>query len=322
MKKVLILCGGTSSEHEISLKSAKTILENIDYNKYDVTTILITKKNDWYLYDENLSNIEKENVKDKNLIYNPVIFLRQFDIVFPVLHGKDGEDGKIQGFLDLFNIKYVGCNTLSSAIGMDKHIFKIFCESLNIKTTPYQIFYRGQKNIPNCTYPVVIKPCKEGSSIGISTAKNKRELKKGLKKALKYDDKVLIEKFIHGRELECAILKTKEKYYMNLGEIITNHEIYDYEAKYQDSSSKTKIVEDLEKVKETIYKISKKIFENLNGRNLSRIDFLYDVENEQVYVNEINTLPGFTEISMYPTLIADLGFSLTEIIDQLLEASF
>ena len=319
MKKVLILCGGTSNEHEISLKSAKTILKNINYDKYDVTTILITKKNDWYLYDETPSDIENENIKDKNLIYNPVIFLRQFDIVFPILHGKDGEDGKIQGFLDLFNIKYVGCNTLSSAIGMDKHIFKIFCESLNVKTTPYQIYYKGQKSFPNCTYPVIIKPCKEGSSIGISTAKSKKELKKGLKKALKYDNKVLIEKFIYGIELECAIIKIKEKYYMNLGEIIKNHEINYYDAKYKDTSSKTEIVEDLEEIKETIYKNAKKIFENLNGRNLSRIDFLYDVENNQLYVNEINTLPGFTEISMYPTLIADLGFSLTEIIDHLLE---
>lgn len=319
MRKVLILCGGTSNEHEISLKSAKTILENIDYTKYDVSTILITKKNDWYLYDEIPSNIENENIKEKNLIYNPVVFLKQFDIVFPILHGKDGEDGKIQGFLDLFNIKYVGCNTLSSAIGMDKHIFKIFCESLHIKTTPYQLYYKGQKKQLDCTYPVVVKPCKEGSSIGISTAKNKRELKKAIKKALMYDNKILIEKFIQGRELECAILKTKEKYYMNIGEIITNHEIYDYEAKYQDPSSQTEIASNLEELKETIYHYSKKIFENLNGQNLSRIDFLYDTKDKQLYVNEINTLPGFTEISMYPTLITNLGFSLTELIDKLLE---
>lgn len=315
MKKILLLYGGNSYEYEVSCKSAKSIMENYDRKKFVIIPVLITKTNNWFVYDDKLNNS----------IYNVdniIEFIKNFDIVFPIIHGFGGEDGKLQGMLDFFNIKYVGSKTLTSAIGMDKEISKILFSYLGIPVTPYLVVKKDYniKEIERfLSYPIIIKPCNGGSSIGVNKANNKNELKKGIIEALKYDKKVLLEKYIKGRELECAILETKELIISDIGEILSENEIYDYEAKYI-KKSHTNIPNDIPKnIKKQIQKYSKKVFEFLECKDLCRIDFFYDEENKKIYLNEINTLPGFTEISMYPKLITNKKISYKDLITYLLQ---
>ena len=315
MKKVLLLFGGNSYEYDVSLKSAKSIMDNYDKNKFDIIPVLITKNNKWIVYDTSLTN-------ELYTIDNIINFIKTVDLVFPIIHGYGGEDGKLQGMLDFFNIKYVGCNTLTSAIGMDKEISKILFSHIGIPITPY-IVIRKNYNINKIerllSYPIIIKPSNGGSSIGLSKADNRKELKKGIKEALKYDNKILLEKYIKGRELECAILENSKLIISDLGEILSENEIYDYEAKYIKKSN-TAIPTDIPtNVKRQIQKYAEKVFKFLNCKDLTRIDFFYDEENNKIYLNEINTLPGFTEISMYPKLIMDKKISYTNLITYLLQ---
>ena len=245
MKKVLLLCGGKSTEHKISLMSAQSILENIDKNKFDITTCIINTDNIWYEYLDNYKEICCWKDKLIKPISNIVEYLHYYDIVFPITHGTNGEDGKLQGMLDLFNVKYVGCKTLSSAIGMDKEISKIVFNHLNIPQIPFVTIKNKHFKINNIidklNFPMIIKPANGGSSIGITKANNKRELKKAINYAFKFDTKIIVEKFIKARELECAILEDKEYRVSNVGEIISANEFYDYEAKYENNNSYTVI---------------------------------------------------------------------------------
>lgn|SRR5574344_945501 len=322
MKKVLILFGGNSNEHEISCKSCKSILKNIDYNLFDVTTVGITKDNKWYIYKDDIELIDKWTNNNILEIENIITFLKQFDIVLSVIHGNGGEDGKLQGMLDMFNIKYVGPKVLSSSIGMDKEYSKIIFNSVGIPQVPYIVLkekYNLKDIIKIIGFPSIIKPCNGGSSIGISLAYNKKELINGINKAFKYDSKVIIEKFINGMELEIAILEDKKIITSSIGEIIPANAFYDYDAKYN-SNSKTIIPADIPKiVKEKIENYAIKAFKALECSDLSRIDFFYDKDNDNIYLNEINTSPGFTEISMYPMLLIDNGYSYKNIITTLLK---
>ncbi len=321
MKKVLIIFGGNSSEHYVSCKSAKSIIENIDKNLFEFEVAGIDFDNNWYKFDDNLAYLENGNWLDSNisLIDNIVNYLKKFDVVFPMMHGAYGEDGKLQGMLELFDIKFVGCDTISSSIGMDKEKSKILFNSLGIKQVPYLVIndnYKLEDIINSINFPMIVKPSNGGSSIGISKVDNKRQLKKAIKEANKYDSKVIIEKFIFCRELECAILEYNNSLICsNPGEIKSSNLFYDYEAKYVNSESYTIIPDDLpiyivDKIKE----YACKIFKSLGCKGYSRIDFFYDETNENIYINEINTIPGFTKISMYPKLIESENISYTDLI--------
>lgn len=322
--EVLILFGGNSSEHEVSVKSAKSILENIDYNKFTVTTVGISKKNEWFIFDDDLNLLDKNWLKHKVCkIDNIVEFIKKFDIVFPIIHGTNGEDGKLQGFLDLFDIKYVGSKTLASAVGMDKEFSKIVFNNLNIPQVPYLTIYEDNYDIKKIEnhlgYPMIIKPANGGSSIGINKANNKKELLKAIKVASKYDSKIIVEKFIKARELECAILENKKLIISNIGEIISCNEFYDYDAKYKRKSETSTNVNIPIEISNKIKEYAEIAFRGINAKDLARIDFFYDENNGQIYLNEINTLPGFTTISMYPQLLTQDKLTYTNLITSLIQ---
>lgn len=323
MKKVLILFGGNSFEHEVSCMSAKSILENIDKNKYDVTVVGINRENNWYVYAENIANIKQWENENNKKINNIIAYLKKFDIVFPVLHGANGEDGRLQGMLDMFNIKYVGCKTLASSLCMDKIFSKYVFSFLGIPQVPFLEISDDTKLkdiINKLGFPMIVKPANGGSSIGINKANNKKELKKAINDAKKYDSRVLVEKFIKARELECAIIKDKTIKVSSIGEIKSANEFYDYNAKYENQKSYTIIPADINiEIEKKIKEYAKKAFIGVNASSLSRVDFLYDEINNKVYLNEINTLPGFTTISMYPSLFINCGYSYKQLITTLIE---
>jgi len=312
------LFGGNSFEHEISCKSVNFIINNIDTSKFDYKLVGIDFDENWYEVNSNreIDINWKNNIINK--VDNIISYLKEFDIVFPVIHGNNGEDGKLQGTFELFNIKYIGCDSYSSLICYDKLLTKLVLDKYSIPHVPYLIYNKGM-NLKSIEYPVITKPCKCGSSLGISISNNFKELKKSIKKALKYDNNVIIEKYIkNNRELECAILqKGKKLIVSDIGEIIKEDTWYDYDAKYN-TKLDTTISNIDENVKKDIQQYSSKIFNILNCKGLSRIDFLYDLDNNKVYFNEINTIPGFTEISMYPKLINNIGINFKDIITTLL----
>ena len=344
MKKIALLIGGKSNEHEVSITSGLSVIKNINQNKYDITVIYIDKLGNWYEYIKDLSTFTVDNyLSNFNKINNIVENLKKYDIIFPLIHGKNGEDGTIQGFLDLFDIKYIGSKVLASAISYDKIYTKMLLNSANIKQANYlylkyinknyyyvdKNFYEEKINISNLdklitdilSYPVFIKPCKSGSSIGISKVNNKHELKLALNKAIKHDNHLLIEETINGKEIECAILKDNNKVIASTpGEIINTTSFYDYQAKYQ-NNTKTIIPSSLdEKIIKKIKEIAIKAFNIIDAKDLSRIDFLVTDDNT-IYLNEINTIPGFTNISMYPKLLIYDGLSYSKLIDKLISNS-
>ena len=304
MKKVLLIYGGTSPEHNVSCNSAKAIIKNIDNNKFQLDCVYITQNNEW--------------LNKKQKITNIIEFIKKYDVIFPITHGINGEDGKLQGMLDLFKIKYVGSNWGASYICMDKQRTKQILNYYNIPQVPYQIYQKGKKlTIP---FPVIIKPANGGSSIGIKVAHNKNEYQKAIKNALKYDKKVIIEKYINAQELECAVLEDKKLIISEVGEIITKDGFYDYDTKYQNDIAETNIIANIpDNIKKQIKKYAKTIFEVLELKGLARIDFFYDKDYKKIYLNEINTLPGFTPISMYPKLIINENISYKDLITKLIE---
>lgn len=321
MKRVLIIFGGDSSEHYVSCKSAKSIIENIDEELFEYEVVGIDFDNNWYKFNDDLSYLEDGSWLSSNILMidNIVNYLKNFDVVFPIIHGTKGEDGCLQGMLDLFDIKYVGSKVLTSSIGMDKEKSKILFNNLGIDEVPYYVIdesYELNDIINKIGFPMIVKPSNGGSSIGITKANNKRQLKKAIKEAKKYDSKIIIEKFIKCRELECAILEdNKNLICSDIGEIKQTSEFYDYNAKYESLESYTIIPNDLSI--NTINKIKDyalRIFRGLECKGFSRIDFFYDEENDKIYINEINTIPGFIKISMYPKLIETKNISYDELI--------
>ena len=320
MKNVLIIFGGNSSEHDISCISAKSILNNIDTNLFNVTAVGISKDGNWYIYNDKFDDLDKDWIhKSIFKIDNIIRFLKEYDVVFPITHGNYGEDGKLEGLFDLFNIKYVGSKTLGSATCFDKEAAKIFFDYLGINQVPFITIYENDidKIEEKIDYPLIIKPACGGSSIGINNANNKKELQYALNEAFKYDKKVLIEKFINARELEVAVLKDKgELIISDVGEIVSCNNFYDYSAKYE-KESKLDIPANIDnELREKMRKISKELFIKLNLDSYARIDFF--LENNNLYINEINTIPGFTEISMYPKLMINNGISYKNLITKLL----
>lgn len=323
MKKVLILFGGKGTEHLISCKSAKSIAENIDRSLFSYEMAGISLTGEWYKFNDDLAFLDNGNWLLGRIfkIDNIVEYLKCFDVIFPITHGNFGEDGKLQGFFDSFDIKYVGSKTCSSVIGFDKSLSKLVFESLKIPQLPYMVVgkkYSIFSIIDTIGFPMIIKPCCGGSSIGISKANNKKELVRAIKLALKYDSKIIIEKFINCRELECSVLGNSDFICSYPGEIKSCNDFYDYDAKYV-KDSLTLIPNDLpldviDKVKE----YSAKIFVGMGISDYSRIDFFYDESNGMVYINEINTIPGFTCISMFPKLMQHENINYTELISILI----
>ncbi|MCY6958758.1 D-alanine--D-alanine ligase family protein [Clostridium brassicae] len=333
-KKVAILFGGQSTEHEVSRASATSVLKNIDLDKFEVYIIAINKEGNWFQYTGTIDKIESgEWEKDefyKEANGETVLFNREVDVVFPVMHGLYGEDGTIQGLCRLVNLPCVGPGVMSSAVCMDKVYTKYVLENFGVKQADYVIVnsseYLKNKDIAiksveeKLKYPVFIKPSNSGSSVGISKAHNKNELDKGLEFAIKFDRKILVEETINAREVEVAVLGNDEVRAAIPGEIIPANEFYDYEAKYSNAESKLLIPAALNEEKlEMVRQEAIRIYKFLDCAGMARVDFLVDKDTEEVYLNEVNTLPGFTKISMYPKMWEASGVSYRDLITELIE---
>ena len=343
-RNIVVLFGGQSPEHEVSLKSATTIIQNIDKEKYNIYPIGISKEGKWLLYQGEIQGIVENKWLKKGIpaIISPdaahggIIILRdeplfiQIDVIFPVLHGSNGEDGTVQGLFQIAQIPYVGCGVLSSAVSMDKAVTKIIADAYNIPQAKYVIVRTNQleqmdKLIAKIEgvfpYPYFIKPANTGSSVGISKVNNKEELIKGLHLAARYDEKILVEETIVGREVETAALGNEDVQISGVGEIIAGAEFYDYDAKYNNAESKTVVNADLsDEIKSQIRTYAKRIFKAVEGKGLARIDFFVTTDNKIIF-NEINTLPGFTSISMYPMLWEDQGIETPELVEKLINSA-
>lgn len=344
MKELCVIFGGQSPEHEISRKSVTSILNNLNKEKYNITTIGITKKGEWYLYSGDYSEIESGNwEKDKSnkkaflspdahdkaiIVFDGDTYSKiHIDVIFPVLHGEHGEDGTIQGLFEMSNIPYVGMGVMASANAMDKTTTKIVFQNAGIPQAAWVVvlstddFESKMNEIENkLGYPCFVKPARTGSSVGVGKAHNRDELKSALMNASEFDRKILVEEHIDGHEVECAVLGNENPKAATVGEIIPTVEFYDFDAKYNDNSTKLQIPADLPS--ETIEKIREyavRAFKALDGSGLSRVDFFVKHSNGDVVLNEINTLPGFTNISMYPKLWGASGIEYSELLDRLIE---
>lgn len=340
---VAVLFGGQSSEHEVSLVSAKTVITNINREIYDVVLIGITKDGRW-IHVNNVEDITsgawtKGNVtavispdtshKGILLIEQGKVTIQKVDVIFPVLHGLNGEDGTVQGLIELSKIPYVGCGVLASCVSMDKLYTKIIVDTLNIRQAKYVAVYgEDLHDMAVCVakveakldYPVFIKPSNAGSSQGVSKAHDRTELENGLLAAAKHDRKILVEETITGREIECAVLGGRDVKASGVGEIVAAAEFYDYDAKYNNEESKTIISPELPSgVEEEIREAAVAIFKAVDGHGCSRVDFFVENGTNEIVFNEINTLPGFTPISMYPMLWEHRGFSKERLVEKLIQ---
>ena len=328
MIKLGIIYGGISTEHDVSKMSAKSVVENLNKEKYEIHELYISKYGKWY----QIVNGEKEE------IYNLVWTLKELDVIFPVLHGLGGEDGTIQGLLEMLQVPYVGCGVLASSVVMDKVYSKIIFEKAGIPQMPY-IYIKKKKDgyviiqnnfeeeefniekiLEKLKFPMFVKPSNSGSSVGVKKATNKEELKMAIENAGQYDSKILVEQGVNARELECAILDEKEIKVSTVGEILSAEEFYSFDAKYNIPESKTIIPADISKEQiEQIQNLAIKAFKAIDGKGLSRVDFFVEKETNKIYINEINTMPGFTKISMYPKLFEAVGITYTELLDKLIK---
>ena len=351
MKKKLrvgVIFGGRSGEHEVSLRSAESVINAMDKSRYEIVPIGITKEGRW-LASANAAALLPQSVLGSNtnqpvaIIGDPtrqgltrfdegasLLSSQPLDAVFPVLHGTYGEDGTIQGLLDMAGVPYVGCGVLASATGMDKVAMKQLFERAGLTVIEYDWFLRSswEENAPavikrisrSLGFPVFVKPANLGSSVGISKATNKAELRDAIDDAARYDRKVIVERAVDGREIEVSILGNEHPMASLPGEIITGHEFYDYEDKYVDTTSRTEVPARLpKKIVERIQRDGIRAFQAIDGSGLARVDFFVERGTNRVIINEINTMPGFTSISMYPKLWEASGISYSELIDRLIQ---
>ncbi len=341
-KTIAVIFGGQSSEHEVSCVSAVTIITNMDTEKYEQILIGITKEGDWLKVDS-VSQIEDGSWRKASVhavisveaTAKSIMFLedgrvstRKLDLVFPALHGLYGEDGTIQGVMELARLPYVGCGVLASSISMDKLCTKTLVGTMGVRQAQYVPVMRYElkdmesvvkKVEKELSYPMFVKPCNAGSSRGVSKVRNSEELKIGLSLAAEHDRRLLVEEMIVGRELECAVLGGDDCCVSGVGEILAAADFYDYEAKYHSAESRTDLTPVLPEGKEDeIRETAARIFMALDGYGLSRLDFFLTEDTNEVVFNEMNTLPGFTGISMYPMLWEKRGISKQELIDKLI----
>ena len=348
MKKysVCILFGGVSPEHEVSLRSAESVLNNIDQEKYQVYPVGITREGQWiYFPGKDYSMLPAKTwsscpgacpavispargqglmcFEGNGVITNPI------DVVFPVLHGENGEDGAMQGLLQMAGIPYVGPHVSASAVAMDKTLTKLVIDKEGIPQAAWELvrareLAAGEKKIldgleARFAYPMFVKPAGTGSSVGVSKAKNRQSLAEALANAAKFDDKVLVEEFIRGKEIEVAVMGNESPVASVCGEIDSGVEFYDYDAKYITDTSVAYIPARIsEEASEQVRDMAVKVYRAIGCQGLSRVDFFVTEEGKAVF-NEINTIPGFTSISMYPKLFGASGIPYGQLIDQLLE---
>ena len=341
--KIGVVFGGMSTEHDVSIVSGTSVAKKLDNNKYEVFPIYINKDGEWF----KCTNISKDykvgdKIEDIEKIDNVINYLKQFNVLFPVLHGLYGEDGTVQGLFELLKIPYVGCRVLGSSVAMDKVYSKIVFDKANIKQANYEyirkcddeyIYIDKKFNEKRCkikevcqiisenlSYPMFIKPSNSGSSVGINKANNIEELQEYIEYASKFDKKILIEENIIGKEIECSVLGNEDVKASCLGEIAPAENFYTFDAKYKNSESKLTIPANINnKLADIVRSQAIKAFKAIDGKGFARVDFFVNEETEDIYINEINTLPGFTQISMYPKLWENSGINYSELLDELVK---
>ncbi len=351
--RVAVLYGGRSAEHEVSLQSAKNVMQFLDKDQFEVIPIGVDKKGNWFLGDEVFHKSLEQNTVHKLEHTDRAWFTPEwagtsaenskelvksdskFDVVFPAMHGSYCEDGTLQGLLELANLPYVGAGVLSSAVGMDKDISKRLASLAGIKVAPYVVikhdtwhreFNRFVDLIDaKIKFPVFVKPANTGSSVGITKVKNKEALKAAVDEALRFDTKVLVEKALNVQELEIAVLQSLENsdepIVSVVGEIRPTHEFYSYEAKYLDENGAELLIPAnvSDDVKARARAIAKELFIVLECEGMARVDLFLDKDSGEIYFNEVNTLPGFTKISMYPKLMEATGISYADLLTHLIK---
>lgn len=345
--KIAIVFGGKSGEHEVSLLSAKSIVDFLDKKKYEIFLIGIDKKGEWYLMDKNnylindqdpkkislnLGSAKKIIVRKKDdqpaiIDFDNGYVFEKIDIFFPIVHGTYGEDGSLQGFFEMIDACYVGSGVLGSALGMDKDVQKRLLNQAGIKTARFKVLRKFElekinleKFLEGFDFPVFVKPACLGSSVGVSKVYDFFSFKKAIKKAFIYDSKIMIEQYIKGREIECSVLGNNDPIVSLPGEIIPHYDFYSYEAKYLDENGAELVVPAKlsENLVKKIQEIAIKVFKTLECWGFARVDFFL-TENNEIYVNEINTLPGFTKISMFPKLFEISGIRYTDLLDKIIK---
>ena len=346
--KLAVIFGGVSSEHDISCLSAASILRNLDREKYEVYPVGITQDGRWYYCPDctadTVENGEWERLNGKIPALLPpdrsvhgLVLLRdgktetvRLDCVFPVLHGVGGEDGTMQGLLELAGIPYVGCGVAASANSMDKSITKVLVDAAGVRQAKYYLalrydFERNAEGVVRTaadrlgSFPVFVKPCSQGFSVGVAKANDMLELAAGLTEAFKLDDKVLVEEFIDGHEVECAVLGNHSPIASTVGEIAPAQEFYTFDAKYKDEASQLYIPAHITPQQiETVRQNALRVYAALGCRGLSRVDFFVTHADGEVVFNELNSIPGFTSISMYPKLFAHEGIDYPALLDRLI----
>ena len=349
MKKisVCILFGGISPEHEVSLRSAESVLNNIDHEKYDVLPVGITREGEWIFFggsDYSMlpGGTWKTHPDNRRAAISPVrgqgllifegdcVVCRKIDVAFPVMHGENCEDGAMQGLLQMAGIPYVGPPVAASAVAMDKTLTKLVVDHAGVPQAAWQLVRGGELETrmestldsleQRFRYPMFVKPAGTGSSVGVSKAADREALAKALRTAAKYEDKVLVEEFIHGREIEVAVLGNENPVASICGEIDSGADFYDYDAKYITDTSTAYIPARIpEDVQEKVREEAVRVYTAIGCQGLSRVDFFVTFAENRVVFNEINTLPGFTSISMYPKMFGASGIPYSRLIDELLK---
>jgi len=347
--RVGVIFGGKSAEHEVSLNSAQNVMRALDKNKYEIVPIGISKAGQWLLRGDPLQALTGGQTSLSKLLesgYQIVddlstgrevipgshaASLPDVDVIFPVLHGPFGEDGTVQGLLELADIPYVGAGVMSSAVGMDKAAMKDLFRSHDLPTPRYLVFKRHEwERTPDRVaeavareigYPCFVKPANMGSSVGVNKAHDAVELTQALNDAVRYDRRILVEIAVpHAREIECSVLGNDDPIASVPGEIVPGHEFYDYAAKYLDESSQLLIPAPIDPaLTQRVRELSIEAFLALDCAGMARVDFLLARETGELYLSEVNTIPGFTRISMYPKLWEASGLSYSELIDRLIE---
>ena len=346
MKKIKlgVIFGGMSSENEVSFTSGLNVLKNLNKEKYDIYPIYIDINGNWYKYNDDFDTSKTtKGIKNIEIIDNLEEYLKNLDKIFPVLHGMYGEDGTIQGLFEMMKIPYVGCGVLASSVGMDKVYSKIIFKNAEFNQARYCYVKKCNdtykfiddgfnekicdlneivsKVLGKLTFPLFIKPSNSGSSVGINKAINVEQLKQYIDEAAKYDKKILIEEGLNAKEVECAVLGDENNVISScVGEILSAEEFYSYDAKYKMEDSKTIIPANITKNESNeIKKLAEKAFKCIDGKGLSRVDFFIEKNTGKIYINEVNTMPGFTKISMFPKLFEQSGISYSKLLDKLIE---
>lgn len=342
-KKVLVVVGGQSTEHTVSRMSGTSVYRELNKERYEVTVAGIDLAGQWYQLSPAVSHFSEENwLHGAVPVVDLYAFLKQFDVIFPVLHGLYGEDGTVQGLFELAGVPYVGCRVLASSVAMDKIYTKMVFERAGIPQVPSLYIkkrYDGRLVLVTKTFeeiedfgdivaqelgfPCFIKPSNSGSSVGVCKAENKEDLAAKLAFATQYDRKIVVEKNINCIELETAVLGNDDPKVSAVGQIMPHGEFYTFESKYEDAESKTCIPALVdETIQKQIQAYALRAFKAIDGHGLSRVDFFLDKDSGQLYLNEINTLPGFTNISMYPQLWIHAGYSYSELLDELIALAY